>query len=61
MKSNKGKDIIYKLVAQADVVVENFRQGWWKVLEYGYDDMKINKSFIIYLLSKTVGKIPDLI
>jgi len=27
MKSEQGKDIIYKLVAQADVVVENFRQG----------------------------------
>ena len=48
MKSEQGKDIIYKLVARADVIVENFRPGVMKRLGYGYDEMKKVNPGIIY-------------
>ncbi|TRX50032.1 CoA transferase [Fulvivirga sp. M361] len=47
MKSDKGKEIIYKLAEEADIVLENFRPGVVDRLGYGYEDIrKINPSII---------------
>jgi crotonobetainyl-CoA:carnitine CoA-transferase CaiB-like acyl-CoA transferase len=47
IKSNAGKEIIYKLVATADVVVENFGPGTMERLGYGYEELKkINRRLI---------------
>ena len=40
IKSNQGKEIIYKLAKETDVVVENFRPGVMARLGYGYEDLK---------------------
>lgn len=48
MKSEHGKEIIYKLVSRADIIVENFRPGVMKRLGYGYEDMKKINPSIIY-------------
>lgn len=48
MKSEKGKDIIYKLAKDADVVVENFRPGVMERLGYGYETLKEINPGIIY-------------
>lgn len=48
MKSEKGKEIIMKLVKDADVVVENFRPGVMARLGYGYDVFKEINPGIIY-------------
>lgn len=48
MKSEKGKEIIYKLVKEADIVMENFRPGVMARLGYGYEAMKAVNPGIIY-------------
>lgn len=48
MKSAQGKEIIYKLAKDADVVVENFRPGVMARLGYGYEDLKKINPGIIY-------------
>ncbi|MBP1934463.1 CaiB/BaiF CoA transferase family protein [Ammoniphilus resinae] len=55
LKHEKSKEIIYKLVADADVVIENFRPGVLDRLGYGYEDFsKINPG-IIYCSSTGYG------
>ena len=48
MKSKKGKEIIYKLAVEADVIMENFRPGVMARLGYGYEDLKKINPGIIY-------------
>ena len=48
LKSDKGKDIFKKLVAKADVVVENFRVGTMEKLGVGYEILKEINPSIIY-------------
>ena len=48
MKSEKDKEIIYKLAAETDVIVENFRPGVMARLGYGYEDLKKINPGIIY-------------
>ena len=48
IKSNKGKEIIYKLVKEADVLVENFRPAVMERLGYGYETLKKMNPRIIY-------------
>lgn len=48
IKSPQGKEIIYKLAKEADVLVENFRPGVMERLGYGYEDLKKINSRIIY-------------
>lgn len=48
LKSDKGKEIFKKLVAKADVVVENFRVGTMEKLGVGYEILKEINSSIIY-------------
>ena len=43
MKSPKGKDILYKMVKDCDVVIQNFRPGVMSKLGFGFEDLK-NKS-----------------
>jgi formyl-CoA transferase len=47
LKSEEGKKIIYKLVSESDVIVNNFRPGVMKSLGLAYEDLyKINKRII---------------
>ena len=48
LKSDKGKEIFKKLVAKADVVVENFRVGTMEKLGVGYEILKEINPSIIY-------------
>lgn len=48
IKSPQGKEIIYKLAKDADVLVENFRPGVMERLGYGYEDLKKINPRIIY-------------
>src|SRR3954453_1880589 len=52
LKSNEGKEAFRRLVATADVLVENFRPGVMSRLGVGYDDLKvINPSLIFCAIS----------
>lgn len=47
MKKEEGKEIILKLVKEADIIVENFRPGVMERLGYGYQELKkINPKII---------------
>ena len=40
MKTEKGKEILWKLVRKADIVIENFRPGVLDRLGFGYENLK---------------------
>jgi len=48
MKKSEGREIIMKLVKDADIILENFRPGVMARLGYGYDDLKKINDRIIY-------------
>lgn len=48
MKKSEGKEIVFKLVKQADIILENFRPGVMARLGYGYEDLKKLNPKIIY-------------
>jgi crotonobetainyl-CoA:carnitine CoA-transferase CaiB-like acyl-CoA transferase len=47
LKEEKGREIFFKLIKDADVVVENFRPGTLKKLGIGYEELKKHNSSII--------------
>ena len=47
LKTERGREILKKLVATADVFVENYRPGAFEALGLGYEDLsKINPRLI---------------
>lgn len=48
LKSPEGREVVLKLVAKADVVMENFRHGVMERLGLGYEDLRKVKPDIIY-------------
>ena len=48
LKQAAGREVVYRLVRQADVVVENFRPGTTERLQIGYDDLRQRQPTIIY-------------
>ena len=48
IKSDKGKEIIFKLLKNTDIIVENFAPGTMERLGYGYEAVKAVKEDIIY-------------
>jgi crotonobetainyl-CoA:carnitine CoA-transferase CaiB-like acyl-CoA transferase len=52
LKSQKGTEILQKLIADADVVVQNFKPGTLERLGFGYEQMqKINERIILASIS----------
>ena len=48
IKSEAGKKLIYDLVKEYDVVVENFGPGTMDRLGLGYEDLKVHNKRLIY-------------
>ncbi|MDL2294165.1 CoA transferase [Ruminococcaceae bacterium OttesenSCG-928-D13] len=48
LKSPEAKDIIYKLMREADAVVSNFRPGVLDKLGFGFEDAKKQNPAIVY-------------
>lgn len=48
LKSEKGKDILRKLAAQSDILIENYRPSVMEKLGLGYEDMKEVNPGLIY-------------
>jgi len=55
MKSEQGKEILKRLIMNADVVVENFKPGTMERLGFGYDDIVKWKPDIIYAACSGYG------
>ena len=49
LKSDAGQDIVKRLVASADVLVQNFRPGVMEEMGLGYEDLKILKPDLVYV------------
>lgn len=56
LKVEQGKTIFRKLVADADVVFENFRPGVMKRLGLGYEDLRAIKPDLIYCAVSGFGQ-----
>ncbi|MEG1789318.1 MAG: CaiB/BaiF CoA-transferase family protein [Oscillospiraceae bacterium] len=51
-----AKEILYKLIPEADIIVENYRPGVLDRLGYGYDDVvKVNPS-VVYCAISAYGR-----
>ncbi len=56
MKAPEGKELFKKLVAEADVLVENFRPDVMKRLGLGYDALKVLNPKLIYCAISGFGQ-----
>ena len=52
IKSDDGRALVYKLAANADVVMENFAAGTMEKLRCGYEDLKALNDRLIYCALK---------
>jgi crotonobetainyl-CoA:carnitine CoA-transferase CaiB-like acyl-CoA transferase len=48
MKSERGKEVLWRLIDVSDVVVENFRPGAMDRLGLGYDAVKARRPAMVY-------------
>ena len=55
LKTQKGKDILKRLVSRADVLVENYRPGTMEKLGLGYNTLKEINPRLIYASSSGFG------
>ena len=56
MKKEKGKEILRKLIAQSDVLVENYRLGTMDKFGFGYESLKKINPRLIYCNITGYGK-----
>jgi crotonobetainyl-CoA:carnitine CoA-transferase CaiB-like acyl-CoA transferase len=56
LKTERGREILKKLVATADVMVENYRPGAFKALGLGYDVMSRLNPRLIYCSMTAFGQ-----
>jgi crotonobetainyl-CoA:carnitine CoA-transferase CaiB-like acyl-CoA transferase len=55
LKAPEAKDILYRIAAKADVVVQNFRPGVLAKLGFGYEDFRKINPRIIYCSGSGYG------
>jgi crotonobetainyl-CoA:carnitine CoA-transferase CaiB-like acyl-CoA transferase len=55
VKTNAGREILKKLVGQADVLLQNFRPGAMERLGLGYEDLRKSHPRLIYVSISGVG------
>ncbi len=56
LKNEEGKEIIYQLAKESDVLVENFRTGTLDKLGYGYETMKKINPRLVYCSISGFGR-----
>lgn len=56
LKSPEGKDLVWKLIADADVVMESFRPGVIDRLGFGYQAVKAVRPQIVYCSVSAYGQ-----
>lgn len=56
LKSEEGKQIIYKLAKEADILVENFRTGTLEKLGFGYEALKECNPRLVYCSISGFGR-----
>jgi len=48
MKSDRGKEVLWRLIHKCDVLVENFRPGAMERLGFGYEAVKARRPSLVY-------------
>lgn len=48
LRSDEGKEIIWKLIPEADVIIENFKPGAMERLGLGYEDVSRENPGVVY-------------
>jgi crotonobetainyl-CoA:carnitine CoA-transferase CaiB-like acyl-CoA transferase len=56
LKTKQGQEVLKKLVATADVLVENYRPGAFEALGLGYEDLKKINPKLIYASFSAFGQ-----
>jgi benzylsuccinate CoA-transferase BbsF subunit len=56
LKTEKGKELVRRLIIMADIVGENFRGGAVESLGFGYENVRQIKPDIIYISSQGFGR-----
>ncbi|WP_428540884.1 CaiB/BaiF CoA transferase family protein [Rhodopila sp.] len=56
LKTEKGREILKRLVATADVLVENYRPGAFEALGLGYEDLRAINPKLIYASFSAFGQ-----
>ncbi len=56
LREPRGRDIFLKLVAWADIVIQNQRPGLMKAMSFGYEELKKVKEDIILLEVSIMGQ-----
>jgi crotonobetainyl-CoA:carnitine CoA-transferase CaiB-like acyl-CoA transferase len=56
LKTEQGVEVATKIIAKADIVIENFRPGVMDRLHLGYEDLKKRFPGIIYCASSGYGQ-----
>lgn len=56
LKTEQGREVLKKLVATADVLVENYRPGAFEALGLGYEDLKKINPRLIYASFSAFGQ-----
>ncbi|HTE83215.1 MAG TPA: CoA transferase, partial [Dehalococcoidia bacterium] len=57
LKAEEGLSVFWRLVADADVVVQNFRKGVAERLGVGYQDVKARRPDIVYASLNAFGQV----
>ena len=55
LKTDAGRELLWALIGQADVLVENFRGGVIDALGFGYDAVRARRPDIVYASLNTYG------
>jgi crotonobetainyl-CoA:carnitine CoA-transferase CaiB-like acyl-CoA transferase len=55
LKTDEGRDLLWELIDQADVLVENFRGGVIDGLGFGYEAVRARRPGIVYASLNTYG------
>ena len=56
LKTEKGKEVLLKMVDRSDVLIENYRRGTMEKLGLGYDVLKKRNPGLIYLSLSGFGR-----
>ena len=56
LKTGGGREVLSRLIAGADIVIENFRRGTMERLGFGYDTLKVNNPALIYCAVSGFGR-----
>ena len=55
LKTPEGREILYRIIARADALMQNFRRNTWKNLGLEYEDVQKVNPRLVYLFAASYG------